>query len=276
MNFQSVSTAQKLNRSHFAGDGGVKGLGGYSAGGTAAGPVVAGALDFVDAQLGRIVAAVDPSDTVIVVSAKHGQSPVDRAQLRLIDDGEITGALNDGWAAANPSATAPLVAFSINDDGMLLWLTDRSERATKFARHFLWNYVPKAVGGSDGNGKFVDYSGSVPHSGLREIYAGEEAAELIGVSTRDDRVPDLIGIANIGTVYSNATKIKKIAEHGGNAAQDRHVPIVVWGAGVRHLRVHDRVETTQIAPTVLEALGLPASELKAVKREHTAALPGLF
>lgn len=274
MNFQSVSTAQKLNFSHFAGDGGVKGLGGYTHAGTLAGPVVEGALDFVDAQLGRIVAAVDPKDTVIVVSAKHGQSPVDRSQLRLIDDGEVTGALNDAWAKANPAATSALVSFSICDDAMLLWLSDRSEAAAEFAKHFLWHYVPAAVGGADASGKFVDYSGTVQHSGLRRILAGDEAAEFIGVAHSDDRVPDLIGIATVGTVYSSPKKIKKISEHGGDARQDRRVPIVVWGSGVHHMLVHDAVETTQIAPTVLEKLGLPLEELKAVRLEHTGPLPG--
>jgi len=102
-----------------------------------------------------------------------------------------------------------------------------------------------------------------------------EGSELIGVAPSDERVPDVIGIASIGTVYSTATKIKKIAEHGGDARQDRHVPIVVWGAGVHSLRVADPVETTQIAPTVLELLGLPARDLKAVQLEHTQSLPGV-
>ena len=273
MNFQTVSTAQKLNFSHYSGDGGTKGLGGYGNG--AAGPVVAGALDFIDQQLGRIVAAVDPEDTVVIVSAKHGQSPVDRTLLRLIDDSEVTGALNDALAKAHPSTTSALVAFSISDDGMLIWLSDRSASATEFARHFLWNYTPHKAGGSDVNGSFVNYSGTVQHSGLRRILAGEEAAEFIGVAQSDDRVPDVIGIAAVGTVYSSPIKIKKISEHGGDARQDRHVPIVVWGAGVQHVRIHDRVETTQIAPTVLEALGLPPRELKAVELEHTEALPGI-
>ena len=273
MNFQTVSTAQKLNFSHFAGDSGVKGLGGYTNGGTLAGPVLEGALDFIDAQLGRIAAAVDPSDTLIVVSAKHGQSPLDRSQLRLIDDGEVIGAVNDAWAAAHPAAASPLVVFGIDDDGMLLWLSDRSEAATDFVKSFLWGYTPKKTGGSDANGNFVDLSGTVPHSGLRRIYAGEGAAELIGVPVSDERVPDIIGIAAIGTVYSSPTKIKKIAEHGGNAPQDRHVPIILWGAGVHRVRVDAAVETAQIAPTVLEALGLPAHELKGVQVEHTEALP---
>jgi hypothetical protein len=41
------------------------------------------------------------------------------------------------------------------------------------------------------------------------------------------------------------------------------------------MRVAEPVETTQIAPTVLSLLGLPAHELKAVKAEHTEALPGV-
>lgn len=274
MNFQTVSTAQKLNFSHFTGDGGVKGLGGYTNDGTRAGVVMRGALDFIDAQLGRIVAAVDPSDTMIVVSAKHGQSPLDRGQLRLIDDGEVMGAVNAAWAAAHPSATAPLIAFGINDDGMLLWLSDRSEAAMSFVKSFLWGYTPLKTGGSDANGNFVNLDGTVPHSGLRRIYAGAAAADFIGVPVSDDRVPDVIGIAAIGTVYSSPTKIKKIAEHGGDAPQDRHVPIIVWGAGVRHLRVGASVETAQIAPTVLSALGLPPGELKGVALEHTQVLPG--
>ena len=74
MNFQTVSTAQKLNFSHFVGDAGMTGLGGYVNNGAAAGVVLEGALGFIDTQLERIAAAVDPSDTMIVVSAKHTQA----------------------------------------------------------------------------------------------------------------------------------------------------------------------------------------------------------
>jgi len=274
MNFQSVSTAQKLNKSHFSGDAGTKGLGGYASAGTLPGSVVAGALDFIDASMSRIVRAVNPHDTVIILTTKHGQSPLDRSQLRLIDDGEVINALNAAWMAKS-GATAALVAFGIDDDGMLLWLSDRSEHALQFARDFLWTYSPVQVGGSNADGSFHDYSGTVQHSGLSHIYAGEAAAEFIGVPRRDARVPDVIGIAQVGTVYSSPTKIKKIAEHGGNAVNDRHVPIVVWGAGIHGTRSDDRVETTQVAPTILKLLGLQARELKAVRVEETEALPGL-
>ena len=175
------------------------------------------------------------------------------------------GALNVEWAKTHPDAT--LVAFSISDDGMLIWLSDRSKAAADFAKHFLWNYSPLKVGGSDVNGTFVDYSGTVQHSGLRRIDAGQEAAEFIGVAASDDRVADVIGIATVGTVYSDPTKIKKISEHGGDARQDRHVPIIVWGGGIGHDWIDDKVETTQIAPTVFELLG--------VNKEGTRVLPDL-
>jgi arylsulfatase A-like enzyme len=35
------------------------------------------------------------------------------------------------------------------------------------------------------------------------------------------------------------------------------------------------VETLQIAPTILEALGLDPNQLQAVQKEHTQVLPGL-
>jgi hypothetical protein len=275
MNFQSVSTAQKSNLSHFKNDSGKKGLGGYIAGGTIPGPALHGALVFIDAQLARIVAALDPRDTLVILSAKHGQSPLVRSQLRLIDDGEIVAALNSAWAAGHPTWKSPFVSFSVSDDGTLMWFSDRSKVATEFAKAFLWDYRPLHVGGSDTRGTWVNHSGTVFHSGLRQILAGKEAADFIGVPLNDDRVPDLIGIATVGTVYSSPVTIKKIAEHGGDALQDRHVPILAWGAGVRNARIDNPVETTQIAPTVLKALGISPRELKGVEIEHTAPLPGL-
>jgi arylsulfatase A-like enzyme len=83
-------------------------------------------------------------------------------------------------------------------------------------------------------------------------------------------VPDLIGIAQHGVVYTGGTK--KIAEHGGNDPQDRHVPLVVAGPAV-HAGVSSKpVETTQIAPTILTVLGINPHALKAVAVEHTATL----
>lgn len=110
------------------------------------------------------------------------------------------------------------------------------------------------------------------HAGLDTIYAGAAAAALMHVPAGDSRVPDVIGIAHYGTVYTSGKG--KIAEHGGNNAQDRDVPLVVSGGRVDGGSVnYSLVETTQIAPTILELLGLNPQALQSVQIEHTMVLP---
>lgn len=88
-------------------------------------------------------------------------------------------------------------------------------------------------------------------------------------------VPDVIGIAQQGSVYAGS-KLSKIAEHGGFARQDRNVPIMVWRAGIEQGKtVKEPVETTQIAPSILHLLGLNPNKLKAVRIENTRVLPEL-
>ena len=65
----------------------------------------------------------------------------------------------------------------------------------------------------------------------------------------------------------------EIAEHGGADGEDRHVPLVVFGAGVTANELWSPVETTQIASTILHLLGLDP-QLQAVQAEHTGLLPG--
>ena len=202
---------------------------------------------------------------MIILSAKHGQSPQTPSALTRIPDGPIVDALDAAWAAGHPTAP-PLVAFSVNDDGMLIWLSDRSPAAEAFAKSFLLSHSGT---GNDINGAPKPYTSS----GLRQIYAGTDAASFIGVPFSDPRVPDVIGIAQVGTVYTG--KQGKIAEHGGDNPQDRDVPIVVSGDPVEAdgSVVDKPVETTQIAPTILRLLGLDPHALKAVQIEHTEALP---
>ncbi len=124
MNFQTVSTAQKLPASD--------GLtGGYRPGGKVPGPLLIRALNYVNTQVGRMVTAIRQrglaSSTAIVISAKHGQSPTDPNRLARVPDSPIISAINAAWATTHPS-NPNLVIFSTDDDGMLLWLSDRSQR----------------------------------------------------------------------------------------------------------------------------------------------------
>jgi Type I phosphodiesterase / nucleotide pyrophosphatase len=269
MNFQTVSTAQKLPTSNTEGNTSGTAPGGYLPDGATPGPVLANALDFVDHSLGEMVAELRArgllDSTTIIVSAKHGQSPMNPAALNRIDDGKVMDALNAAWnhdhQGGDPNAT-PLIAFGVNDDGMLLWLNDRSKTATDYARTFLQQY--------DDPGASVDGK-PVSSAGLAQIYSGDAAARLFGVPAGDSRVPDVAGIAQYGVVYTSHKK--KIAEHGGDHPEDRNVPILISGPSAPHgTNVTAPVETTQIAPTILELLGLPPSELKAVQLEHTRAL----
>jgi hypothetical protein len=261
MNFQTVSTAEKLPTSD--------GLtGGYLSDGTTPGPLLQRALDFVDGQIGMFLGALRSHglahSTTVILSAKHGQSPQNPLALTRIDDGPIIDGLNAAWQGAGHSGN--LVAFAIDDDAMLIWLTDRSQAAADFAKAFLLGHSGT---GNDINGNDKAYTAS----GLATVYAGSAAAAFIGVPTGDARVPDIVGVTQYGVVYTG--KKKKIAEHGGNDAQDRWVPLVVSGDAVRHQgRVsHQAVETTQIAPTILKLLGLNPWALEAVRIEHTRVLP---
>jgi hypothetical protein len=264
MNFQSVSTAEKLPMS-----GGRPG--GYLADGVTPGPVLASALDFVNAQVGAMTAEIKArglaGSTVIVLSAKHGQGPNTPSALTRIPDGPIIAGIDAAWAAAHPGA-GDLVAFSINDDGMLMWLNDRSPAATSFAKAYLLGHDGI---GNDINGNAKPYTSS----GLRAAYAGADAAAYFGAAPGDVRAPDVLGISQYGSVYTG--KHGKIAEHGGDNPQDRGVALVVSGAPLAHghwrHHVNSPVETTQIAPTILKLLGLDPEALQAVQAEDTAVLP---
>jgi hypothetical protein len=267
MNFQTVSTAQKLPTSD--------GLsGGYLADGVTPGPLLSGALDYIDNQVGAFVTELrkDHLDrsTEIILSAKHGQSPTRPAALTRIADGPLIDGLDAAWAATHPGA-APLVVHATDDDAMLMWLSDRSPAATSFAKAYL---LAQHGVGTD----IAGHPKAFTTSGLRTLYAGAAAARYFHVPPGDSRAPDLFGVVRHGVVYTGG--VSKIAEHGGAGQQDRNVPLVIGSASPGD---HDRsatvvsrpVRTTQIAPSILRLLGLNPNSLRAVRIEHTAVLPGL-
>jgi hypothetical protein len=260
LNFQSISTAQKLPASD--------GLeGGYTAK-NVPGPLLTKNLDFVNAQIGALTSEIAErhlaDGTTIVLSAKHGQSPTDPTALTRIDDGPLLDGLNAAWKKLHPAA-GDLVAHSVDDDAMLLWLTDRSQAATGFAKRYL---LAQSGTATDINAAPKAFT----RSGLSKVYAGSAAARYFHVEAGDARVPDVFGLAQYGVVYTGGTK--KIAEHGGAHSDDLDVPLVVSGASVPDgVRDSTSVQTKQIAPTILSLLGLNPRSLQAVREEHTTALP---
>ena len=268
MNFQTVSTAEKLLRSEAVIGGPVLNGGYLPGGGRTPGPLLRSALDWVDRQLARMENALKArglaNQTAIIITAKHGQSPQNPNQLVRIDDGAIIDAINKAWTVAHPGA-GKLIVAGTDDDLWQSYLSDRSPAATDFVKTYLWAHP--ATG--------VTYSGgkrTLAHSGLVKIYAGKAVARFFGVPVSDPRRPDVFGRVQVGVVYTTGTKI---AEHGGDNPGDRDVPLLVFAPGlVAHARDHQWVETTQVAPTVLQLLGLDPRALKAVRIEGTSVLPG--
>ncbi|HEY2631879.1 MAG TPA: hypothetical protein VGI26_05815, partial [Solirubrobacteraceae bacterium] len=169
------------------------------------------------------------------------------------------------WEAAHPGAGALIVAGT-DDDAWQSYLSNTSQKAADFVKDYLWSH--SATG--------IAYDGStrtLAHSGLAQIYAGRDAARYFGVPSSDPRHPDVWGVVQVGVVYTGGTKI---AEHGGANPADRDVPIVVYAPHVVGPGIyHSWVETTQIAPTILDLLGLDPNALQAVRMEGTQVLPGI-
>ena len=262
MNFQTVSTAEKLPSSDGLAGGDVPGT-------TTPGPLLRRALTYVDDQLQGMAHEIQAQglagSTAIIVSAKHGQSPQDPKQLTRIDDGPIISGVNAAWASTHHGAP-PLVVAGTDDDAIMWWLSNRSPAAVGFVRHYLWTH--SATGNTVAGGPRT-----LQHSGLVNVYAGAGAAGYFGVPASDPRHPDVWGVVQVGVVYTGGKG--KIAEHGGPNPADRDVPLVVYAPGsVAHGVFNHGVETTQIAPTIVQLLGLAPSALRAVRIEGTPVLPG--
>jgi hypothetical protein len=239
-NFQAVSVGEKLKVDPVTG---VKG--GYSDVLGTPSEGLAEELDFVDQSLGRMVRELKKEglygSTLIIISAKHGQSPIDITKRRGIGGGQ-------------PAATiGPAEAFDISDDGSLIWLTD-----------------PSLVGG------VVATLSRPPNQlalGIQEIFAGPSLRNKWNSPGDDPRTPDIVLKVNTGVIFTGGSKI---AEHGGLNEDDVHTALLVSLAGMEPGTVHAAVSNQQVAPTIIKALGLDPGELQAVQREQVPVLPFLF
>jgi hypothetical protein len=279
MNFQTVSVAQKIRSTPTTLIGpdangnyttSAPEPGGYAwlNGRLVPGPVLSSALDYVDAQLARMVSTIGKErlsgSTTIIVTAKHGQSPQDPTELVTVDDGPIVSAIDAAWQLTHPS-NASLIVAGTDDDLWQSYLSDNSQAACDFVKNYLWNHTAQ---GFDVNKNPV----TVQHSGLAQIWAGAAAANFFGVPVDNGHYPDVFGKVQEGIIYAKPTKL---AEHGGMNTGDRHVLMLVNGPGIPAQVESNPVETTQVAPTILSLLGFDPTELTAVRVEGTLRLPGL-
>jgi len=108
---------------------------------------------------------------------------------------------------------------------------------------------------------------------IQEVLSGESLKLMFNDPLHDERIPDIVLIPHLGGIYLDEDS-KFIAEHGGFNDQDTNVALIVANPRLSARVIKTPVQTTQIAPTILKALGLNASALQAVQREGTSVLPG--
>ena len=246
MNFQSPNIAQKF--SGYADASGatpeaITTLGPL----TGSAPGLAQALDYVDGAVGRMLSRIEADgltdDTMIILTAKHANSPVDRSTLRWIDPSAFAPLVN----SVQPGLTAQVTA----DTMALIWLKDRSRAAD-------------AAAVLEANAATVGAATVTSGAAVGKLFDGQ-------LGGNPSRIPDIVVQPVAGVVYAAANA--KLVDHGSGSAEDTHVPLVVVEPGRKGGRTLScPVSLRQVAPTVLHALGLKEKSLDAVRLEGTERL----
>jgi hypothetical protein len=251
MNFQAVSVGEKLVESSLNLTGGY-----VDALGTPSDSLFA-EIQYVDTAIGQMVSELTKQglldSTLIVVSAKHGQSPIDPSRVLRIPADDATD--EPPSQIVSPGGVGPglPVAQADEDDVSMLWLSDQSQTESAVTT--------------------LSLAANENLFGQGEIFAGPSLTLQFNDPLTDSRTPDIIVTPNVGVIYTGGKA--KVAEHGGFAYDDRNVLLIVSNPKYKAATFNDQVETRQIAPTIVKALGLDPNLLNAVKSEHTETLPGL-
>ncbi len=266
MNFQAVSVGQKLIEKSLTPT--VKG--GYLDSQGTPSPALLGEIQFVDASIGKMVSALRSAgvydSTLLVITAKHGQSPVDSSRYTgITSNGPVTTSpatildnahcLPTSESPSNPTGIGPT-----EDDVSMIWLNNSCTTAQA---------VTLLETQSPANANIA---------GIGQIFSGPALAQLFNAPGLpphgDPRTPDILVTPNVGVTYSGSSK--KQAEHGGFAHDDTNVMMLLSNPKIGSSTVTSPVETMQVAPTILKALGLDPKALQSVAMEGTEVLPGVF
>ncbi|MBV8672924.1 MAG: alkaline phosphatase family protein, partial [Acidobacteriaceae bacterium] len=255
MNFQAVSVGQKLI------ENGVKG--GYKDAAGTPTESLYNEIVFVDESIGEWINSLQTAgiydSTLVIITAKHGQSPID-PNLYSAHPGKNHNGTSPATVLADllPYSESPNNPTGIGpteDDVSLLWLKPNTD-------------VVSAVDMLEKNATAI---------GLGQIFYGPTVAlnyDWPGLGPGlDPRTPDIIVTPNIGVTYTGSNK--KLMEHGGFSHDDTNVMLLVSNPAFSPRTVYTSVGTNQVAPTILKALGLNTNYLDGVREEGTAPLPDL-
>jgi len=278
MNFQAVSVGEKLiSPAALPAARSDSNSGGYEDAQGTPRPLMMKEIVFVDAAIGQMVSALKNDglldSTTIIITAKHGQSPIDPNRFF-----PIPGKTNNGEPPSaallppNPNLLPAVYSDPTNglglaeDDISQIWLADPSTTAA-------------AVTALENAGTAIGLGQILYGTSLTALFNPPGVPEHPGQCCKlreggDPRTPDIVVLTNVGVVYTGGDK--KQSEHGGYAWDDTNVMLLVSNPGLEAKTVHAFVETLQVAPTILQLLGLNPSALDAVRQEGTPVLPALF
>ena len=260
MNFQAVSVGQKLIEANVGSGGYLNGMGTPSA-------LLLQEIQFVDAAIGKWTAELRKQglsdSTLVIITAKHGQSPIDSPRyVGITSSGPVTTSpsrLIDDCLPPSESNSGGQIGPT-EDDVSLLWLKRSCNTATEVG--ILETQSPT--------------SNNI--AAIGEIFFGQSINQLFnppGIPPNGDpRSPDIIVTPNVGVTYSGSTA--KQAEHGGFSHDDTNVMILISNPSFASKTLTTPVQTAQVAPTILKALGLNPGRLQAVQIQGTEVLPGVF
>jgi Type I phosphodiesterase / nucleotide pyrophosphatase len=248
MNFQSVYTGQVLIEPNL-------GVGGYQNAAGLPNPELVSEIQYVDTSIGMLVSALKNAgiydSTLIIITAKHGMSPID-PNLLVTNPSNTPATL---LGSAIPSSESPLSGGigATEDDVSVLWLAKGAS-------------IPAAVKLLEDDAQLI---------GLGQIFYGPSLAINYNVGglgkDLDPRSPDIIVTPNVGMTYIPVGSA--LGDHGGFGHDDTNVIMLVSNPRFTPETVSSTTTTMQVAPTVLTALGLDPKLLDAVLIEGTAALP---
>lgn len=266
LNLQTVSVGQKL-----ANEIDSPLLGGYTDPDGAFNTAMQVAMQYVDDALGEMVTALAEhgilDHTTLIVTAKHGQSPIDMTKRRIVPTSTLDDAILPVVGAGNYAYTA--------DDTAYIWLKSS-------VQHLTADVVASLRASTELNNlpavqvpPSTTPIGHLPwpaNPGLQEILWGDSLKLRYNDPLVDSRTPDIIAVPTPGVIWAGAHS-GKLAEHGGIAEDDTHVALLVSNPSLAPRTIKSPVQTAQVAPTILKILGLNPNQLDAVKVEHTDELP---
>jgi hypothetical protein len=233
MNFQAVNSAKKSSTTS-----------GYADSAGTPDAILMGALSYVDNSIGKMLSAFPPDQlktTAIVITAKHGESPVGNQRTIVLTT--LIGSILNAAGIPTQKITQKTSA--------LIWLTNQGQTEAAVA----------ALSES-----------SVLAPNLHQVLSFPSGNLPFPDPTVDPAVPDIVVVMNDGVNFEPLGSTT-YAEHGGFGENETHVPLVISNPGWTGSTDTHPVSTRQIAPTVLTLLGLDPHALQAVQMEGTQVLP---